>query len=327
VGGDAGQGGTAGLSGGTAAAAGAADVEEEARMTGTVSARALELTERRVPFVHARVVRAQPPASAHPGDEAIVYDDGTIDGFVGGMCAESSVRTAALGALHGGGPLLLRVLPEDDAAFPETQGARVVVNPCLSGGALEIFLEPVLPPPLIEVTGHTPVAEAFVTLAGVLGYATARSLPDGPPAEQTAAVIVAGQGRGDAAALRAALDARVPHIALVASRRRSAALFGELGLDDAERARIHSPAGLDIKARTAPEIALSILAEVVEAVRTAPGPLPPVAGRPVEVVDPVCGMTVAVGPDTPRLTTADGEFWFCGPGCRDRMAREAAAGG
>lgn len=297
-------------------------------MSGTVSARALELTERRVPFVHARVVRAQAPASAHPGDEAIVYGDGTIDGFVGGVCAESSVRTAALGALHDGGPLLLRVLPEDGAAFPETPGAQVVVNPCLSGGALEIFLEPVLPPPLIEVVGHTPIAEAFVALADVLGYATARSLPGGPPAEQTAAVIVAGQGRDDAAALRTALDARVPHIALVASRRRGAALFDELGLDEADRARIRSPAGLDIKARTAPEIALSILAEVVETVRATGRPLLPMAQRPAEVVvDPVCGMTVAVGSDTPHLTTADGEFWFCGPGCRDRMARETAAGG
>lgn len=232
-------------------------------MTGTVSARALELAERRVPFVHARVVRAQAPASAHPGDEAIVHGDGTIDGFVGGHCAEGSVRTAALGALVGGAPLLLRVLPQGETAFPDTPGAQVVVNPCLSGGALEIFLEPVLPPPLVVVTGRTPIAETFVALAEVLGYATARSLPD----EHAAAVIVAGQGHGDAEAVRAALDAGVPHIALVASRRRGSALLGELGLDERERARVHTPAGLDIGARTAPEIALSILAEVVRAVR------------------------------------------------------------
>ncbi|GGJ55300.1 XdhC family protein [Streptomyces brasiliensis] len=288
-------------------------------MPKTVSARALELAERRVPFVHARVVRAQAPASAHPGDEAIVYGDGTIDGFVGGMCAEGSVRTAALGALHGGGPLLLRVLPQGEAVFPETPGAQVVVNPCLSGGALEIFLEPVLPPPLIEVVGHTPIAEAFVALADVLGYATARSLPDGPPAEHTGAVIVAGQGRGDAEALRAALDAGVPHIALVASRRRGSALLDELGLGEQERARIHTPAGLDIGARTAPEVALSILAEVVEAVRSTRTP-PQVADRPAEAVDPVCGMTVTVGRDTPHLTAEDEEFWFCGTGCRDRYA-------
>ncbi|MEU1273286.1 XdhC family protein [Streptomyces sp. NPDC005799] len=296
-------------------------------MPKTVSERALELTEQRVPFVHARVVRAQAPASAHPGDEAIVFGDGTIDGFVGGVCAEGSVRTAALGALHGGRPLLLRVLPQGEAVFPDMPGAQVVINPCLSGGALEIFLEPVLPPPLIEVVGHTPIAEAFVALADVLGYATARSLPDGPPAEQAGAVIVAGQGRGDAEALRAALDAGVPHIALVASRRRGSALFDELGLTEEERARIHAPAGLDIGARTAPEVALSILAEAVKAlVSTRPAP-PAAADRPAEAVDPVCGMTVTVGPDTPRLAAGDEEFWFCATGCRDRWAAGVVAGG
>jgi len=289
-------------------------------MTGKLSAQALELAERRVPFVHARVVRAQAPASAHPGDEAIVHGDGTIDGFVGGHCAEGSVRTAALGALHGGMPLLLRVLPAGEDAFPEAPGAQVVVNPCLSGGALEIFLEPVLPPPLVEVAGNTPVADAFVALAEVLGYATARSLPGDPPAEHTAAVIVAGQGDGDAESVRAALDAGVPHIALVASRRRGSALLDELGLDAAERARIHSPAGLDIGARTAPEIALSILAELVHAVRSRPVTAP----RPAEAVDPVCGMTVTVRADTPHLTTDDGQLWFCGTGCRDRHAARPA---
>ncbi|MGI5460719.1 XdhC family protein [Streptomyces sp. CA-249302] len=284
-------------------------------MSGKVSARALELAERRVPFVHARVVRAQAPASAHPGDEAIVHGDGTIDGFVGGHCAEGSVRTAALGALSGGAPLLLRVLPAGEEEFPETPGAQVVVNPCLSGGALEIFLEPVLPPPLVEVVGDTPIAEAFLALTEVLGYATARSRPDEP----TTAVIVAGQGHGDAEALRAALDAGVPHIALVASRRRGSALLDELGLDEAERARVHTPAGLDIGARTAPEIALSILAQVVEAVHARPALR---SDRPVEAVDPVCGMTVTVRPDTPHLVTDEGELWFCGTGCRDRRAAE-----
>ncbi|MEV7892307.1 XdhC family protein [Streptomyces sp. NPDC002817] len=239
-------------------------------MGGDVSALALELTQRRVPFVHARVVRAQAPASAHPGDEAIVHGDGTIDGFVGGHCAEGSVRTAALGALVGGTPLLLRVLPQGGTSFPEAPGAQVVVNPCLSGGALEIFLEPVLPPPLVVVVGDTPIAEAFVALADVLGYTTARTLPD----EHATAVIVAGQGHGDAEAVRAALDAGVPYIALVASHRRGSALLADLGLDARQRARVHTPAGLDIGARTAPEIALSILAEVVRAVRSPRTALP-----------------------------------------------------
>ncbi|MFJ3670592.1 XdhC family protein [Streptomyces sp. NPDC090106] len=286
-------------------------------MTGNVSARALELAERRVPFVHARVVRAQAPASAHPGDEAIVHGDGTIDGFVGGLCAEGSVRTAALGALHGGAPLLLRVLPEGESGFPEAPGAQVVVNPCLSGGALEIFLEPVLPPPLVEIVGSTPIAEACRAFAGVLGYATSPSVPG----ERVAAVVVAAQGHGDAEAVRAALDAGVPYVALVASRRRGTALLAELGLDEAEGARVHTPAGLDIGARTAPEVALSILAEVVRTVRAAPPAAPSPAPR--TAVDPVCGMTVTVTSGTPRLSTKDGELWFCGPGCRDRHAAGA----
>ncbi len=101
-----------------------------------------------MPFVRATVVRAQEPSSAHAGDSAIILADGSIEGFVGGHCAEGSVRSAALGTLGSGEGLLLRVLPDGEPGFPDTPGASVVVNPCLSGGALEIYLEPLLPPPL-----------------------------------------------------------------------------------------------------------------------------------------------------------------------------------
>ena len=114
----------------------------------------------RTPFVHATVVRAQQPTSAHPGDEAILLADGTIEGFVGGHCAQNSVRKAALGALQAGESVLLRVLPDGDVHFPEAPGACVMVNPCLSGGALEIFLEPRLPAPLIGICGATPIADS-----------------------------------------------------------------------------------------------------------------------------------------------------------------------
>ncbi|MDB1086431.1 XdhC family protein [Streptomyces sp. ACA25] len=317
-------------------------------MSKRVTTRVLELASQRRSFVHATVVRAQAPASARAGDEAIVFEDGTIDGFVGGVCAEGSVRTAALAALRDGGPLLLRVLPDGVDDFPESPGAQVVVNPCLSGGALEIFLEPMLPPPLIEVVGRTPVADAVVAIAGVLGYATARSLPGGV-AEGTAAVVLAGLGRDESESLRAALDAGVQHIALVASHRRGAALLDELGLDAAERARVRTPAGLAIGAGTASEVALSIMAEVVAAVRTgtatgcagttgqpehtgcgggarAAAPAPgttaghPTDAAPQQATDPVCGMTVTVMPDTPHLTVAGEDLWFCNPGCRDRHA-------
>ncbi|GAB2811953.1 XdhC family protein [Streptomyces daliensis] len=292
-----------------------------------LAARARELAANRVPFVHAKVVRAQVPTSAHPGDEAIVLADGAIDGFVGGVCAENSVRTAALGALRDGGSVLLRVLPEGADTFPESPGARIVVNPCLAGGALEIFLEPMLPPPLIEVVGRTPVADAFVALADVLGYATSRALP-GPLPEHTAAVVVASHGRDEEAALRAALDAGVGHIALVAGRRRGTAVLDGLGLTEAERSRISTPAGLDIGARSAPEVALSLLAEFVAVLRAGGGGGGEAAGAAVtvtagEVTDPVCGMTVTPVADTPQLRVDGADHWFCSTACRDSLARTA----
>jgi xanthine dehydrogenase accessory factor len=296
---------------------------EEVAMSRGMAARVRELSAERVPFVHATVVRAQVPSSARPGDDAVVLSDGTIEGFVGGQCAETSVRTAALGALRDGETVLLRVLPDDSAPFPESPGAQVVVNTCLSGGALEIFLQPMLPAPLIEVVGDTPVADAIVRIAEVLDYATARSLPGAVP-ENAAAVIVASHGLDEHEAIRLALEAGVPHIALVASRRRGAAVLDELDLTDEQRARVKTPAGLDIGARTAAEVALSILAEVVERLhagdrRAAPvEPLP----RPRTAIDPVCGMTVTIMPDTPHLTVEGVDLWFCNPGCRDHYAAD-----
>ncbi|MDT4900238.1 MAG: xanthine dehydrogenase accessory factor [Pseudonocardiales bacterium] len=291
-------------------------------MTKPSTTRVSDLTTQRVPFVHATVVRAQVPTSARAGDDAIVLGDGSIEGFVGGQCAESSVRTAALAALQDGESVLLRVLPEGDVEFPESPGARVVVNTCLSGGALEIFLEPMLPAPLVEVVGHTPIAEAVVAIAELLGYATGRSLP-GPLPAGASAVIVASHGSHELETIRAALDAEVGHIALVASRKRGSAVLDELGCTEAERTRISTPAGLDIGARTAPEVALSIMAEVVAAVRRS-GPTPKARAAPTDTpttaVDPVCGMTVTIMRDTPHLVVDGESLWFCNPHCRDSYA-------
>ena len=289
-----------------------------------MSSRVSELTAQRVPFVHATVVRAQVPTSVRAGDDAIVLMDGSIEGFVGGQCAESSVRTAALGALHDGESVLLRVLPAGEVEFPSSPGATVVVNPCLSGGALEIFLEPMLPPPVLEVVGQTPIADALVQLAEVLGYLTARSLPSGPPLPGSL-VVVASHGRDEVASIRSALDAGVGYIALVASRKRGAAVLAELGCTESELTRISTPAGLDIGARTAPEVALSILAEVVALLRKRPGSellaraVP--ARAPGTAVDPVCGMTVSLGSETPSLTVDGRSVWFCGPHCRETYAK------
>src|SRR3954447_8301653 len=150
--------------------------------------RADELAAAREPFVAAIVVRAQRPSSVSAGDCGLVRADGSIEGFVGGACAETSVRLQALRVLETGEPLVLRIVPGDSDAPPE-EGAVTVQNPCLSGGALEIFLEPRLPAPRIGVIGETPIALALVSLGERIGYEVGID-----QSEVDVAVVVASHG-------------------------------------------------------------------------------------------------------------------------------------
>jgi xanthine dehydrogenase accessory factor len=315
-----------------------------------VNRRAAQLIDAGIAFVEATVVRCAAPSSARPGDRAIVLGDGTIEGFVGGSCADSTVRLQALRALETGEPLLLRILPGERDGPGDEEGAIVVANPCLSGGALELFLEPHLPPPRVAIAGESPVARALAELCEPLGL-RARLGAVAEPGDFAA--VIASLGHGDEDAVRRGLEAGCEYVGLVASRVRGAAVLDELradGVDEDALARVRTPAGLDIAARTHAEIALAILAELV-AVRRAPAvpagvapALPaavtaPAAGavatpggaaapatadsvepaadaralRPCEAVDPVCGMTVAVGPETPT----EGDVAFCSEGCRE----------
>ncbi|MDQ2756442.1 MAG: XdhC family protein [Actinomycetota bacterium] len=287
-------------------------------MTAAISDRIDQLTRERIPFVRATVVRAQDPTSAHAGDRAIVLADGSVEGFVGGLCATGSVRTAALDVLASGEGMLLRVLPDGAADFPTAPGASVVVNPCLSGGALEIYLEPQLPPARLHLVGSSPVAEAVAVLAAAVGLAVDRASPGTDVGGATAQVVSSHDGL-EADEVRAALDAGIGFVALVCSRTRGRALLAQLDLTDEELARVHPHAGVEIGARTAPEIALSVVAAVVRAIRVdgLVAPRAAVAARPSTAVDPVCGMTVTVAPDTPYAVTDGVTQWFCHPGCRD----------
>jgi len=236
-----------------------------------LASRAAALEAARVPFVQATVVRAGRPASVRAGATALVLGDGTVEGFVGGHCAEPSVRIHALRALETGDALLLRIEPGDGEAAA-ADGAVTVHNPCISGGALEIFLEPHVPAPRVHVIGDSPIALALGDLGAALGYDVVAG--DGEPTHDDAAVIVASHGRGEEDTLAAALDAGVPYVALVASPRRGPAVLAELAVSDDDRARVHTPAGLDIGARTPHEIALSILAELVATRRPQTAPQP-----------------------------------------------------
>ena len=240
-----------------------------------LATRVAALADERIPFVQATVVRAGRPASVRAGATALVLGDGTIEGFVGGHCAEPSVRLHALRALETGEALLLRIEPGDGTGTT-TEGAVTEHNPCLSGGALEIFLEPHLPAPRLLVVGETPIGHALAELGHAVGYAVAAQ-PDGDitPTDDDAALIVASHGHDEDRALAAALNAGVPYVALVASRKRGEAVVADLDVSDADQRRVHTPAGLDIGARTPQEIALSILAEIVASRRPQVAPVIP----------------------------------------------------
>ena len=293
-------------------------------MPEALARRARELAERREAFVTATVVRARRPASVEAGDTALVLGDGTIDGFVGGACAEHSVRVHALEALESGEAVLLRILPfGDEDIGPEGRetaredGAVTVENPCLSGGALEIFLEPMVPAPRMLVVGDTPIAASLLRLGAELGLDAVAADGDAlDPRPGDLALVVAAHGRDELHALRRALEAGLPYVGLVASAKRGDGVLGELrgdGVPPELLDRVDVPAGLDIGARTPSEIALSILAEVVGVRRS----------RPADArtaVDPVCGMKVAAVPGTPSLRH-DGELvYFCCEGCKAQFA-------
>ncbi|SEH02329.1 xanthine dehydrogenase accessory factor [Nonomuraea solani] len=219
-----------------------------------LDARVASLRSGREPYVLATVVRAQRPTSAKAGDRALVLPDGTIEGFVGGICATDTVRAQGLRLLRTGDSTLLRITPEAEAPHEE-EGLVAVGQPCLSGGTLEIFLEAVLPPVLVHVHGDGPIARAFAEVGRALGY----RIEPGPIADGTSVVLVASHGVGEEPVLRDALARGVPYIALIASRRRGAAVLA--GVEGGER--VHVPAGLDIGARTPGEVAISVYAEII----------------------------------------------------------------
>jgi xanthine dehydrogenase accessory factor len=314
-----------------------------------LSRRSQELAAARVPFVVATVVRAQSPTSVEAGNVALVLGDGTIEGFVGGTCAEQSVRAYSLLALEQGKAVLLRILPDakEGDAGPEgvevasDEGAVTVRNPCLSGGEIEVFLEPAPPAPRVLVAGDTPIAAAIGRIGEELGLEIVAVSEEGPdPAGDELAVVVATHGRDELRSLRLGLESGLPYVGLVASEKRAAGVLEDLradGVADELLERIDVPAGIPIGSRTAGEIALSVLAKVVEVrragaladrvsatARAAAGPTR--SDRRSLAVDPICGMTVAAAASSPSLERGGETFYFCSEGCKAEFeAREEHA--
>ncbi|MHA6262998.1 XdhC family protein [Arenibacterium sp. CAU 1754] len=225
------------------------------------------------PFAFATIVRTAGATAAKPGAKALLSSDGTIiQGWLGGGCTRGAVRRAAVEAFKTGTPQLISVAPEELLAEKgvahgdEVDGTRFARNGCPSRGSVDIFIEPFLPMPVLTVVGNSPVANALSALAPSFHWDIKSVIVDTIP-HQRHAVIVATQGQGDLDALQAALKAKPDFVAFVGSQKKFAVLADKLGNQGVAKdsiATVKAPAGLDIGAVTPEEIALSILAELVQ---------------------------------------------------------------
>jgi xanthine dehydrogenase accessory factor len=296
-------------------------------MTDAILAEAAALSERGDAFVLATVVWRRAPSSGQLGSKALILADGTMRGWLGGACAQPTVRREALTSLDDGRTrLLLLGLPaEAAAAFGE--GVVVVPMECGSEGALAVSLEPVVPGPLVVAIGRSPAVNTMASLALGLGWrAVVVESPEdlaSQPVDPGTAIVVATQGHDDETALQAALRTPAGYVGLVASRKRAATTLGYLrdrGVPEAELSRVQAPAGLDLGATDHREIAVAVLAELVA--RRARGELRSAVtaaipqSTPSELaIDPVCGMTVEIVTSRWHADYDGRRQYFCSPGC------------
>ena len=306
--------------------------------------RASELARQGQAFALATVVWRQGPSSGQLGSRAIITADGEVHGWIGGACAEPTVIREARQVIAEGEPRLLLLGTPDQFGEKVPDGMTVVPIACQSEGALEVFIEPVQPVPRLVIVGRSPMAQTLAALADALGWRTA--VLDGPAftaadADPATMVVVATQGHGDEDAMEQAVLARPAYLGLVASHRRGAVVLGYLadrGLPKDQLDRVHVPAGLDLGRTSHREIAVAILAELVQL--RAAGAIDVAAGEaggagaqadtakrtaPAEAVDPVCGMTVAADESSYPLEHEGVTYYFCSAGCRREFEADPAA--
>jgi xanthine dehydrogenase accessory factor len=293
-------------------------------------------------FVTATVVRALPPTSGKPGDKAIIHADGRISGWIGGGCAQPVVVKEALKALADRRPKLVRISPSEND--PE-EGIVDYTMTCHSGGALDIYLEPITPKPRILILGRSPVAQILAQLGSTIGYGitiVAAEAAGGEVADIeriTASdfslagvkitpetfVVVSTQGEGDEEALEHAVNSNANYIAFVASKTKAAKVLEflkERGVSAEKIGRVRAPAGLNIGATSPEEISVSILAEIVQLrASAANAAIRPPAKATLNVVeegakDPICEMTVEKSKAKYKADFQGQTFYFCCSGCK-----------
>ncbi|HEX9331302.1 MAG TPA: XdhC family protein [Anaerolineales bacterium] len=306
------------------------------------------------PFAIATVVRAEKPTSAKVGAKAIITEDGALSGWIGGSCAEPTVKREAKKALQDGLPRLIRLCPPEKMGMAPQEAVIEIALTCISGGTLEIYIEPQLAQPHLIVIGHLATAEALVRLGKGLGWrvslmgldVTRERFPNADhifdeldfsrlAINKNTYIVVASHGNYDEDMLVAALQSEAPYVALIASKKRANAILqylNEASLTQEQIARLKYPAGLDFGAVTPEEIALSILTEIIQRRRqpliansnspVASIQLPMAQNSVLEARDPVCGMTVEIA-TAHFISEYDGKtYYFCAAGCKRSFDKE-----
>src|SRR5688572_9546947 len=272
-----------------------------------------DLRARGEPFVLATVVAYMSPQSAKPGSRAIIKSDGSISGWVGGGCVQPIVLREAQLALQSGQPKLLSISP-DASHTDDWKGVESYRMTCEGGGSLEIYLEPVLPKPELLIVGDSPVAETVAQLGELLDF---KIITEPSQIKESTYVVVATMGNGDEEGLLSVLGSKPKYLGLVASEKKSQALFDyarEKGYTDEQINFVKCPAGISLGAETMAEIALSVIAEITQIRRTSVVEL---VEAPAEAIDPICGMTVAT--TTAKYTSVyEGRtIYFCCLRCKE----------
>lgn len=312
---------------------------------GSLYRRAAELSEQGRAYAIATVVARRAPSSSRVGQKAIIDGDGGFRGWLGGSCIEPVVRREAREALRDGRPRLIVLSPDE-----RSDRADAIVYPmtCHSGGTVEIYLEPQLPSSILLLYGDSPVSHALAALGEQAGYRV-RLLDEPDSSDGLEAdigdraklhAVVATLGKWDMEAVEAALRAGADYVGLIASPRRADEMRRLLlarEWDEDELAPLVGPAGLDIGAREPAEIAISVLAELIQrrAERAggrgdgiaAGGKSTSEEGRLAEssgvgssaiAVDPICGMEVQIEGARHTLVRGNEAYYFCCSGCKEK---------
>jgi xanthine dehydrogenase accessory factor len=287
-----------------------------------------ELSRQGEEFALATVVWRQGPSSGHTGSRALITASGQLHGWIGGACAEPVVVREAQRVIAERTAKLLLLGTPDQFGDSVPAGMVTVAIACQSEGAMQVYIEPVVPTPHVTIVGRSPMAHTLAELTRALGWRA--DVCDGPDLaaadlDARSVVIVATQGHGDEDAVERAVSASPAFVGLVASRRRGEAVLGYLadrGVPRAVLERVHAPVGLDLGHTTHREIAVAILAQLVQlraagalAPDTAPGPAR--AERALFGTDPICGMTVRADASSHPVERDGVTYHFCCVGCRD----------